>query len=361
MGHSDPFRMRAIHASVRSLVVLLVAVVASVWPSHVAWSQSANTDQLISSIHMSPTERLQLNNNRVGIVTGAPKGNYSAMGVDLATLLSDSTINSPRVVVQYGVGSISNIYDLRNLTYVDFAIVQADVLDKISRDAVVYSELQDRIRYVTQLYKEQLHLYATRDVHTLADLDGRRLSVGLQGGGSSVTAELLLSRQGIRPQFIYSSTDQAIADLKDGKIDAMLYVVGKPAPLFADASKFTDLRLRGMHFVPISNFPNSFYVASDITAADYPNLLGPDEKVSTLAVPSVMAMFSFEVSSPRYAPEKKFIEAFLGNASKLSGPGFNKNLWCQVDLSSNVQGWRRSEIVADWLRFHPDHAGRICP
>lgn len=304
-------------------------------------------------------EKALLNASRVGLATGSPTGAYAAMGADLATLLDDHKGLGMRVVVQLGRGSLGNVDDLLNLALVDFALVQGDVLESFRSDPAKYAELKRKMRFVTQLHKEQVHLLARSDIRQAKELNGLAVSVGAPGGGSVITAHNIFGRLGITPVYVETSPQQALPDLLAGKIDAILFVVGKPTSTF-QAIKADDVLLKKLHFVPLGGPEFTDYVVTQLVHDDYPNLIDQDVSVQSLAVPSVLAVFNWEPQAGRYGPVKKFIERFFENANLLDAAGFRRDKWCEVDLAGDVPGWQRSPIAASWLALHPQRAGPIC-
>jgi hypothetical protein len=82
-------------------------------------------------------------------------------------------------------------------------------------------------------------------------------------------------------------TDEALAELKAGRIDAMFYVAGVPVKLFAEGVQASD----DLVLVPITNKSiTEFYQAAEIPAGTYP---WQAEPVSTVAVKAVLVSFDF--------------------------------------------------------------------
>lgn len=127
----------------------------------------------------TPAERQQIRDHQIGIITGQPGGVYARLGADLVRLLDDRSNASLRVVAIIGGGSISNIDDLLNLRGVDFAILQGDVLEAYG-DTPAGRDLRIRMRYVSRLHTEVLHILSRRGVidgraPTVCVLDGKRI------------------------------------------------------------------------------------------------------------------------------------------------------------------------------------------
>jgi TRAP-type uncharacterized transport system substrate-binding protein len=87
-------------------------------------------------------------------------------------------------------GSFENI-QLLGAGKVDLAIVQLDALRFVS-DVVKQQhglDVFDSIKVVLHLYPEEIHVLAkNKDIQSFYHLEGKRLSVGTEGGGTSLTA-----------------------------------------------------------------------------------------------------------------------------------------------------------------------------
>lgn len=315
-----------------------------------------------AQLFLGDADRARYNENVVGIVTGSPGGKYMPLGADLARVFDERSGRGLRIVVAVGYGSVQNIDDLLNLRGIDFAIVQADVLDAFRRDPSVYEQLRRKMRYVTRLHREEIHVLARGQVPNLAALDGKRVSIGLPGSGTQITARLLFERLGIRPIEDESGPDEARAKVIAGEIDAMVFVVGRGAAQFRNISGAQSMEA-GLNFVPFSPGEAGIapYEASTLTRDDYPSLIAPGTTVPVAAVPSVLAVFAWEPRQPRFRPVRQFVDRFFGRIGDLARrPGTERGLWCQVDLAAPLAGWERFSGAAEWLAQNRDRPTRAC-
>lgn len=193
--------------------------------------------QSTSKIFLNDADRARYNENVVGLVTGSPGGKYMPLGADMARVFDERGRRGLRIVVSVGYGSVQNIDDLLNLKGIDLAIVQADVLDAFRRDPSTYEQLRRKMRYLTRLHREEIHILARGRVPNLAALDRKRISVGLPGSGTRITARLLFERIGIKPIESETGPDEARAQLIAGEIDAWcLWSVAVPLNSKASAA-----------------------------------------------------------------------------------------------------------------------------
>ena len=217
---------------------------------------------------------------------------------DLAGLIDDGATR--RVLPVVGRSARQNLSDLLLLRGIDMAILQTDMLDDLRQQKAVPG-IRTSFTYVTRLYDEEFHLLAGPAVKTVGDLAHKRVDVGIRGSGTSVTAGHLFDLLKLQVELIYDRPEVALAKLRNGDVDAVAFVAGKPAPLFQEMQPGSQL-----HFVPIplnADIINA-YVPTTLSADDYPGLVGAKESVDTIAVGSLLAVAKLPVDSDR-DPKRK--------------------------------------------------------
>ncbi|MCP4344574.1 MAG: TAXI family TRAP transporter solute-binding subunit [Desulfobacterales bacterium] len=270
--------------------------------------------------------------NAMGIVTGSTKGTYYQIGNDIKELLSDYEID---MVVHPSNGSIENVDAVYKRSGVQLGIVQSDVLAYIKKsNDIRRKRIAEKLRMVFPLYDEEIHILATNDINTFLDLEGKVVAMGKKGSGTYLTSTLLFSLAGITAkEVIEIGGKEAIESLKNGKIDAMLYVIGYPAPLFQeyDSEKF--------HLVPITEKSIAEnYSKSVIPAKTYQ---WQDENVSTVSVKAVLMTYNYKRNNcDRVGNVARII---YENLESLKRKGHKK--WGNVKLDLPVSGWEQYECV----------------
>jgi len=131
-------------------------------------------------------------------------------------------------------------------------------------------------------------------------------------------------------------------------------VVGKPVEFFTRIPPNS-----GLHLVPIP-FTKTFadyYTLGEFQAKDYPSLVADGEKVDTIAVPAVLAVFNWPKGSDRYRRIERFTEHLFTKWDKFQvAPRHPK--WRDVNLAATVPGWTRHSIAEHMLeRFRGPSAG----
>jgi TRAP transporter TAXI family solute receptor len=285
----------------------------------------------------------RVNRGLVELVTGSVDGTAARIGEDLADLLDDGATR--RVLPVIGKGSLQNLSDLRALRGIDLAIVQTDVLEHARRQGGT-TALEASVSYVAKLYNEELHVLAAPGIKRIEELAGKKVNIGVPGGGTAVTAPALFELLKLKIEPTGFEQSVALAKLRAGEIAALAYVAGKPAPLFA-ALRPTDK----VHFLAVPLTPEviAAYVPSRLTAADYPDLIAADAPIDTPAVGTVMLAANLAPESERYRSVMQFVDAFFTQFPKLlEAPRHPK--WHEVNLAAELPGWRRQPAAEAWLR-----------
>ncbi|OJY67459.1 MAG: TRAP ABC transporter substrate-binding protein [Rhodospirillales bacterium 70-18] len=285
----------------------------------------------------------QANAGTVGVISGGVAGTYIRIAADLASVLDDGT--SLRVLPLVGKGSVQNISDILFLRGIDVGIVQSDALTYVRRRQL-FPGADQAIQYIAKLYEEEVHILARRDITRLQDLSGQTVNVDVVGSGTAMTTQLLFESLGIKAQLAHDDQDSALAKLKEGKIAALIYVVGKPARLFSGLDSSS-----GLHFLPIplNDVLAQTYIPSKLGHDAYPDLVPADGSVDTIAVGAVMAAYAWAPNTDRYKRVAHFVDEFFAKFPKFLEPGRHPK-WKEVNLAAQVPGWTRFPEAQEAMR-----------
>ena len=275
----------------------------------------------------------------MGIVTGGPRGTYYQFGLNLRTLLERDNI---QLRVDNTNGSVENIYAVYQRPNTQLGIVQSDVLAFITKvqDDPVLKRIAEKTKMVFPLYNEEIHLVGKNDIQNFDYLAGKRVAVGEEGSGTYLTVRLLFLVSGVEPAaMVPIGTDEALARLKSGEIDAMFYVAGYPVKLFSENVSASD----NLAVIPIMNKSIlEFYPDGEIPAGTYP---WQETAVRTAAVKAVLVSYDFR----RYHCENVGLVAqrIYENLNWLRENGHAK--WQSVDLDYELKGWEQYDCVKNHL------------
>jgi TRAP transporter TAXI family solute receptor len=283
----------------------------------------------------------RLNANTVTLMSGTIGGTYVQIGADLESVLDDG--DNLRVLSIVGRGSVQSVADILYLRGVDVGIVRSDTLDYLEKKGIA-TNIKERFTYITKLYNEEVHVVAPKSVHSLTDLDGKRVSIDLPNGGTFVTAINIFERLGIHPKFSYIEQRIAYDKLSKGELDAVVAVQGQPSKA---TTQITD---HNLHLVPIEYAKSlqSDYLPAQLSSDNYPVLIEKGEHVDTLAVPAVLASYNWPTNTERYRRIAHFVEAFFGKIGQLQQPPFHPK-WKEVALNAPLAGWIRFRAAQEWL------------
>ena len=273
------------------------------------------------------------------IMTGSSKGTYYQFGLNLQSLARPNGINLDVVTSN---GSVENIYSVYNRPNTQLGIVQSDVLAFVSRVHTdpTLKRIASKIKMVFPLYDEEIHLIGKTDIRDFDDLAGKRVAVGEEGSGTYLSTKLLFKITEVTPgESVEAGTEQALALLKEGKIDAMFYVAGQPVKLFNESITSED----NLKVIPITNQKAvEFYPKTEIPSGVYP---WQNEAVDTIAVKAVLISYNFR----NYYCEQvgRMAQIISENMDWLVKNGHPK--WKSVDLDYPLKGWEQYDCVQQKL------------
>ncbi|MGE5103315.1 MAG: TAXI family TRAP transporter solute-binding subunit [Betaproteobacteria bacterium] len=166
------------------------------------------------------------------ILTGGTSGVYYPMGIALAKIY-ERTIPGAKVTVQSTQASVENFNLLQQRRGV-LAFGQGDVMSDAFKGNVEagFPSSRDRLRMIAAVYPNYLHLVALKsaNIHSLADLKGKRVSVGAARSGNELNARVLLGAAGMSyadlKRVDYSAYTEAVVLMKDNQLDAALISAG---------------------------------------------------------------------------------------------------------------------------------------
>jgi len=101
--------------------------------------------------------------------------------------------------------------------------------------------------------------------------------------------------------------------------------------------------------VPYEGPLQASYLPGSISNEDYPDLVGKEAAVDTIAAFTVLISFNWQKDTVRYKRTEKFVNAFFSKFSEFLKPPRHP-LWKQVNLAATIPGWTRFPAAEEWLR-----------
>ncbi|MEO8632750.1 MAG: TAXI family TRAP transporter solute-binding subunit [Chloroflexota bacterium] len=231
----------------------------------------------------------------LNIVTGGTGGVYIVYGAGLADLLNKKlkVAASP----QSTTASVDNMKLIRD-GKADLAFVLADTAyDAVNGKGSFATEAKADAKSLAVLYSNFTHVIVRDDsaIKTIADLKGKRVSMGAAGSGTEIIGNRTLEAYGLDPAKDIQRERLGVADsasgLKDNKIDAFFWSGGLPTAAVTDLASTTKIRVLEQTdgikkmadkygpFYFNATIPKGTYgLAADVTVSGVANLLVVNSK-----------------------------------------------------------------------------------
>src|SRR6266404_67436 len=160
--------------------------------------------------------------------------------------------------------------------------------------------------------------------------------------GATENLNSLLYLRGVDAAIINSD---ALEEMRKGEMAAVIFITSKPVDAFV-RGRWEP----GFKFLPVtyeSKFED-YYLPATLEASEYPNLIKQGERVSTIAVPTVLVAFNWPAQSNRYQRVARFVDYLFSRIDKLQAPGFDPK-WKSINLAATVPGLFRFSAAQEWL------------
>jgi TRAP-type uncharacterized transport system substrate-binding protein len=298
-----------------------------------------------SLVETGPEEAIRERQNQwtVTLAGGGMDGTYLRFADELGKVLDDG--DDLRVMPFISRGAVANLQDLLYLRGVDIAFTQSDVLEYFRTQRKVQN-IENRVQYIIRLPVAELHVTARADIRSLEDLRGRKVVFGAAGTSSTLTGPIVFQRLGIEVQPLFVNHAEGLKMLMDGEAAGLLGVVSKPVDFWQRMPPGSGLHLLP---VPFTKALADLYVLGEFTSAEYPNLIPPDQRIDTIAVPSVMATLNLPRTNDRYRRVERFTQYLFNRWDRLLRPPWHPR-WRDVNLAATLPGWTRTGVSEDLLQ-----------
>jgi TRAP transporter TAXI family solute receptor len=288
----------------------------------------------------------------VNVVTGGQGGVYIIYGAGLADLLNKQLkVNASAESTAASVANMQLIRDGK----AQLAFTLADTAyDAVQGRTTSFEGKKADAKALAVLYSNYTHVIAKdgAGIKTVADLKGKRVSVGAANSGTEVIANRILEAYAIDPAKDISRERLGVADsanrLKDGGLDAFFWSGGLPTSQITDLVNGTKIVFvehtdsikkmsdkYGPFYFNTTIPKNTYKNEADITVAGVANLLvAPANLDPALARAILATMFDNKSALELVHPEAKNLK--LETATKGSPLDFHagaidyyksKNVW----------------------------------
>lgn len=223
---------------------------------------------------------------KLNMATGGATGTYYAFGSIVAKVFNEK-LDDVQITVASTGASKANIQMIADGD-ADIALVQNDVMDYAYNGTDLFSDKGAITGFsaMAAAYAEVCQVVASPSISSIADLKGKRVSVGDAGSGTEFNARQILGAYGITFDDITVSNlgfGESAESYKDGKIDAFFCVAGSPTTAIMELATSNDVNILAIddaHALKLmEDYP--FYTQYSIPGGSYK---GIDSDVMTVAV-----------------------------------------------------------------------------
>src|SRR6201988_2056811 len=285
-------------------------------------------------------EKEKINAWTVGLAGGLLEGAPLRLAAEMARVVDDGpNLHLLPIVTR---GATENLNSLLYLRGVDTAIINSDALEEYKMQAPM---IRSRITYVLNLFPSELHIFVRPEIESLQDLNGKKVNFNTQGTAAAYSGPLIFSRLGINAEQTFIPHQVALEQMRKGEMAAVVFITSKPVDAFVKGRwepgfKFLPVKYEGKF--------EDYYLPAVLEGSDYPNLIKQGERVSTIAVPTVLVAFNWSPYSNRYQRVARFVDYLFSRIDRLQAPGFDPK-WKSINLAATVPGLDRFSAAQEWL------------
>ncbi|MBI3505470.1 MAG: TAXI family TRAP transporter solute-binding subunit [Proteobacteria bacterium] len=230
----------------------------------------------------------------LNIVSGGTTGVYYPLGQSLETIYA-AALPQMRVQHQATAASVENL-NLVQQGRAEIAFTLGDALSDAWRGnaEVGFPQKLERLRTIGGLYSNYIQIVASKEsgIKTLADLKGKRVSVGAPRSGTEVNARAIFMAAGLAyggPQNMGSVLGQvqflpfgqSVDLIKNRQLDATLISAGLGVAAIRDVASTNDIVVVAVPAEIIAKIGDAAYQPATVPAGTY---RGQDVAVETIQI-----------------------------------------------------------------------------
>lgn len=227
----------------------------------------------------------------VNVLTGGTSGVYYPLGVALANVIGKA-VPDVKTSVQSTKASVENL-NLLQAGRGEIAFTLGDSLADAwhgNAEAGFKSPLK-KLRGIAAIYPNYIQIVASKDsgIRTLADLKGKRVSVGAPKSGTELNARAIFKAAGLDykdfSKVEYLPFGGSVELMKNRQLDATLISAGLGVSAIRDLAVSVPVVIVPISADVLKKANNAAFLAATIPAHTYD---GQDADVATIAVPNFL-------------------------------------------------------------------------
>jgi TRAP transporter TAXI family solute receptor len=247
----------------------------------------------------------------VNILTGGQSGVYYPMGVALSQIYAKS-IPNVRATAQVTKASAENL-NLLQAGRGELALALADsVSDAWKGEAEAgFPKKLDKLRGLSGTYSNYIQIVANADsgIKTLADLKGKRISVGAAKSGTELNARAIFKAAGLTyadlAKVEYLPFGESVELIKNRQLDATLQSAGLGVASIRDLSTSVKIVVVPVPADVVAKVGDAAYQTAVIPANTY---TGQTQDVPTAVIPNFLVTHSGVSDELAYQMAKQMYE-----------------------------------------------------
>ncbi|WP_339463292.1 TAXI family TRAP transporter solute-binding subunit [Pseudomonas sp. EA_105y_Pfl2_R69] len=255
----------------------------------------------------------------INILTGGTSGVYYPIGVGLSQLYSNG-IEGSKTSVQATKASVENL-NLLQSGRGELALALGDsVADAWNgvEDAGFKAPLK-KLRAIAGTYPNYIQIVANKEsgINTLADLKGKRISVGAPKSGTELNARAIFAAAGLSYEDMgkveFLPYAESVELIKNRQLDATLQSSGLGMAAIRDLAATLPINFVAIPAEITAKIGNAAYQAASIPAGTYD---GQDSDVPTVAITNILVSHDGVSEDVAYQMTKLMFDNLerLGNA-----------------------------------------------
>ncbi|SDT13091.1 TAXI family TRAP transporter solute-binding subunit [Pseudomonas oryzae] len=227
----------------------------------------------------------------INVLTGGTSGVYYPVGVALSQVYSTG-IDGSKTSVQATKASVENL-NLLQAGRGELGFSLADSVDDAWKGVADagFKEPLTRLRAIAGTYPNYIQIVASAEsgIKTLADLKGKRISVGAAKSGTELNARAIFKAAGLSYEDMgkveFLPFAESVELIKNRQLDATLQSSGLGMAAIRDLSSVMPLNFIGVPAEVVAKIGSPAYQARMIPAGTYD---GQSEDVPTVAITNIL-------------------------------------------------------------------------
>jgi TRAP transporter TAXI family solute receptor len=222
----------------------------------------------------------------INILTGGTSGVYYPLGVAISKVYSEK-IPGTRPSVQATKASVENLILLQQgKGEIAFTLGDSLAFAWSGNEEAGFKSRLNKLRGVTAIYPNYIQVVASKEsgIKTLADLKGKRLSVGAPKSGTELNARAVLDGAGLTYKDLskveYLPFNESVELMKNRQLDATLQSAGLGVASLRDLASSVPITVVEIPATVVDKV-GAPYIKATIPAGTY---TGQDQPVETAAI-----------------------------------------------------------------------------